>query len=86
MSLPEFGFALHVSDARQFDTLLGDVASGILRSTGLGEAQLAELTRALGAAAAAGPCDVDFRAAGGQLRITVTAAGKPATHFSYAIP
>jgi hypothetical protein len=87
----EFFFALDVSDEASFDVMLNQVAAAVLgyagcsgeRLTALAASFRAELTAAAGAGRR---CHVQFRAHAGQLRITVSCAGRPDWHTTHAFP
>jgi hypothetical protein len=81
--VPEFFFALDLSDETAFNTMMDDLSTGILRHAGYSAdavADIAALLRgALNEAAATGNihCGVQFNAHEGELRIVVSGNGAP---------
>jgi hypothetical protein len=80
--VPEFLFALELSDPAACDSMVDEVAASVLKHAGLSAADSEEALTALRAALAdaahsgAPRCDVQFRAQAGELRIGVSAAGR----------
>jgi len=81
VSVPEFLFALELSDAAGCDTMVDEVAASVFKHAGISAAEASEALKALHGAVAdaagrgAVRCDVQFRAQAGELRIGVSAAG-----------
>ena len=81
MSDHDFLFALDLSDERQFDTMLGELAGSVLKYVGYQPPAVEELRGAIKQALSSGQangqqrCDVRFRAQSGELVITVAYAG-----------
>ncbi len=81
MSVPEFVFALELSDSAGCDTMVDEVAASVFKHAGMSTADSSQtlnaLHAALGNAARGGvsQCSVHFRALAGELRIEVSAAG-----------
>jgi hypothetical protein len=82
VSVPEFLFALELSDPAASDAMLDEVAASVFKHAGFSAADAKEALTALHGALAdaarngAGRCDVQFRAHAGELRIGVSAAGR----------
>jgi hypothetical protein len=74
----------------QFETMVADLAGSVLRHAGYAEPAIAELERELrssvAGAAAAGACDLRFRAHAGELEIIVSKGGRPILHVSRPLP
>ncbi len=81
MSVPEFLFALELSDPAGCDTMVDEVAASVFKHAGMSTADsrqtLTALHAALRDAARHGisECSVQFRAHGDELTIGVSAAG-----------
>lgn len=81
MSVPEFLFALELSDPAGCDAMLDEVAASVFKHAGFSSIESGDALKALraavaeAAAAGAARCDVQFRAHAGELLIGVSAAG-----------
>jgi hypothetical protein len=84
----EFRFALHASDASRVHDLLGQLADSILQYVGCAATSAGgvpdELSR-IAASAGAGGCEVEFRAAHGELRIDISTADGRVSHLRCGI-
>ena len=90
MSDHDFLFALDLSDEPHFDRMLSELASVVLRYAGYDptavDALTTEVRTALAGGAAAGRCEVRFRAGDGTLRIRVKFDGRPAWETARVLP
>jgi hypothetical protein len=87
----EFLFALVLSHEVQYGPLLTDVLTTVLGHVGLKPDTVAEVRDAVRGAAAPGaagaaPCRVSFRAAGGELRVSVSRNGAQEWSISRPLP
>src|SRR5262249_25970163 len=86
----EFLFALQLSDDFQFDAMLSDLASSVLRHAGYAASVIAQLGDALRAGVAngrtEGTCEVQFRAHAGEFEIVVSQAGREIFRTSRRLP
>jgi hypothetical protein len=84
----DFRFALHASDASRVHRLLGPLADSILQYVGCAATSAGgasdELSRIV-ASAGAGGCEVQFRAAHGELRIDVSTADGRVSHLRCSV-
>jgi hypothetical protein len=87
-----FLFTLKISHQPRFDAMLAELAGRVLQHAGYGQPEsdeiLDQFRSALDKAAAAGArdCDVEFRAEGGQLSISVSHEHGRAWRFARALP
>ena len=92
MPLPDFFFALDLSDQSHFERMMTDVVRSILRHSGYDEKASAEigddLRRALAEGVKSGGrrCDVTFKAEGGKLSMSVKYDRGPEWHATRALP
>ena len=81
MSLRDFVFSIRIEGAAPVDDLVADVAGAIARDAGCSSDSAGELVaairRAVGDQCATGAtCDVQFRAHGGEMEVSVVAGGR----------
>jgi hypothetical protein len=87
-----FLFALKISHQPRFDAMLAEIAGHVLAHAGYGQPEAEEILdqfrAALDKVAAEGArdCDVEFRADGGQLSISVSHEHGRAWRFARALP
>jgi hypothetical protein len=91
VSVPEFVFALELSDKVRFDAMLTELAKAIFAATGCSGEALAtfgDTLREVLSASANGhdPCHVRFHADGGELHVAIHCPGQPERRTTFTLP
>lgn len=92
MSGHEFVFTVHCDNEALFETMLVDLAAGVLGRVGYGDEGVVEIVESVrsavarGAASGGRECRVRFQAAGGELEVEVCYAGAGQWRLARRLP